>query len=124
MHPGKNQAGSLLAKNKKVSFYNLGMSGGNPLTYLDTLKKFGLQKEPDTVIYLLYEGNDFRESNFTQRRLDKPQSESLSDIIFKSSPLRRIIKNSIIRFLSPIGSDRFHNDPGVNNPDHIMYPVA
>ena len=115
---------ALLAKNKKVSIYNLGMSGGSPLTYLETLKKFGLQKEPNAVIYLLYEGNDFRDGNFVRRKLDNPKKETLSDIIFKGSPLRRIIKNSIIRFLSPPGRERFHNNPGINNSDHIMYPVA
>ncbi len=113
-----------LAKNKDVSLYNLGMSGGNPLTYLDTLNKYGLAKQPNTIVYMLYEGNDFRDGNFNNNTSDERPKQSLGDIVFKSSPLRHLIKDSVRRTLSPVGAKRFLDDPRINNPDHPMWPVA
>ncbi len=115
---------ALLAKNKNVSLYNLGMSGGTPLTYLDTLQKFGLAKKPNTVIYMLYEGNDFRDSNFKKNTNDERPKKSIRYIVLKRSPLQIMIKRSIERSLSPVGAHRFLGDPRVNKPGHPMYPVA
>jgi hypothetical protein len=110
------------ARDKTV--YNLGMSGGTPVTYLDTLEKFGIDKKPEAVIYLLYEGNDFRDSNFAQHKLDAPKEDTFFDKTFKVSPLRRLMKDSLIRFCGPIGARRFYDDPACNDPVHPMYPVA
>lgn len=109
-------------RDKTIS--NLGMSGGSPVTYLDTLKKFGIDRKPETVICLLYEGNDFRDSNFAQHKLDDPKKATLFDKTFKASPLRRLMKDSLIRFLGPVDAKRFYNDPSCNEPGHPMYPVA
>jgi len=115
---------ALLAAEKKVRIYNLGMSGGSPVTYLDTLKTFGDELKPKKALYMLYEGNDLRDSNFRAAKLDDSKKPSLSDRIFKGSPLRRLFKDSVQRLLSPVGSDRFANDPSVNEPGHRLYPVA
>lgn len=114
----------LLASARGVSLYNLGMSGGNPVTYLDTFKQFGLRLKPQTVIYLLYEGNDLRDSNFTASKLEAPRDNSLFNRTFKTSPLRRAVKEGIVALLAPVGSRRFYEDSAVNTPGHPMYPVA
>ncbi len=114
----------LLAEKRGVSIYNLGMSGGSPVTYLDTLQKFGVGLKPKVALYMLYEGNDFRDSNFRAAKLQDPRGASLSERIFKASPLRRLIKESVLRTFQPIGRDRFCDDPRINDPSHRMYPVA
>jgi hypothetical protein len=86
----------LLAERMGLSVYNLGMSGGNPVTYVHTLEKFGLPLEPKTVICMLYEGNDFRESNFENK---DSFGKSLEEV-FKLSPLRKLIKNGLIKLLA------------------------
>jgi len=84
---------ALLTQKSNLTVYNLGMSSGHPGTYLETLKKFGPELSPEIALCLLYEGNDFRESNFEE-------ANSLSNQIehyFKTSPLRNTIKNLLIR---------------------------
>lgn len=84
---------ALLAQKSSLTVYNLGMSSGHPGTYLETLKKFGPELSPNIALCLLYEGNDFRESNFEE-------ANSLSNQIehcFKTSPLRNALKNLFIR---------------------------
>jgi len=113
-----------LAEQRGVVIYNLGMSGGNPVTYLDTLQKFGVAVKPKIALYMLYEGNDFRDSNFRAAKLEDPKKASLSERLFKASPLRRLVKDSIVAALQPIGRNRFRDDPDINNSSHRMYPVA
>jgi hypothetical protein len=114
----------LLAQAREKKLYNLGMSGGSPVTYLDTLVKFGLERKPELLIYLLYEGNDFRDSNFRAHKLEDQRKDPVFDRIFKASPLRRLLKDSLLRWLAPIGAKRFYGDPACNDPSHPMYPVA
>ena len=84
----------LIAQETGHSVYNLGMSGGNPVTYLETLKKFGIELAPKTVICMLYEGNDFRSSNFLP---DKRGFFHDVSLYIKRSPLRRTIKKFLIK---------------------------
>jgi len=84
---------ALLAEKTKLSVYNLGMSAGHPGTYLETLKKFGPELSPKTVVCLIYEGNDFRDDNF---RTEESVSDRLEEL-FKTSPVRNAIKNFLIR---------------------------
>lgn len=113
-----------LAQLRNIRLYNLGMSGGSPVTYLDTLKKFGVPLAPKVALYMLYEGNDLRDSNFRQEKLEGAAKMSLSDTIFKVSPLRQWMKDSLVRTLGPVGRNRFFQDPAVHVPSHVMYPVA
>ena len=114
----------LLAEARNVKLYNLGMSGGSPVTYLGTLEKFGLKHTPEAVIYLLYEGNDFRDSNFEEHKLEEGRKDTFFDVAFKNSPIRLLIKRSLVNFLAPVGAKRFYEDPACNQPFHPMYPVA
>ena len=77
-----------LAKKTKSTVYNLGMSAGHPGTYLETLKKFGLALSPKTVICLLYEGNDFRDSNYRNKN---GLGDRLEDCL-KESPIHRAVR--------------------------------
>jgi hypothetical protein len=113
----------LLGKQTGRTVYNLGMSGTSAEGYLDVLERFGLSLKPRWVLCLLYEGNDFRDSNF--RRSETPGRSSLGDVLFKGSPLRRRIQTFLIRTLGPVGSRRFWDAPEkLNQPSHPMYPVS
>ncbi|MHC4130918.1 MAG: alginate O-acetyltransferase AlgX-related protein [Planctomycetota bacterium] len=111
-----------LAEKNNLTVYNLGMSGGSPLTYLDTLKKYGLASSPKTVICSIYEGNDFRGSNFEATKEEK--RVSLKSRI-KSSPLRNAIKNGLIRLFGPVNSKRFSKSTAsLESPSNPMYAVS
>lgn len=104
--------------------YNLGMSGTSAAGYLQTLQDIGLSLKPKAVLCMLYEGNDFRDSNFKEED-PKKKNRSLNDILFRSSPLRQRFQTFLIEFLGPLGSRRFKGDPStLADPKHPMYPVA
>jgi hypothetical protein len=84
--------GVLLAQKSNLTVYNLGMSAGHPGTYLETLKKFGLELSPKIIICMLYEGNDFRDSNFANRN---SIGRHLSNY-FKSSPVRQALEKLLL----------------------------
>ncbi len=84
---------ALLTQKSNLTVYNLGMSSGHPGTYLETLKRFGPELSPKIALCLLYEGNDFRESNFEEANSLSNQTEDY----FKTSPLRNALKNLLIR---------------------------
>ncbi len=105
---------TLLAGKNKQTIYNLGMSAGHPGTYLETLKKFGPELSPKTVICLLYEGNDFRDSNYRKKNTLLDQIESY----FKESPIRNALKDFLIRSFGTTITVRPATDPNrpVPNP--------
>jgi len=118
----------LFAQKSNCTVYNLGMSAGSPVTYLETLKKFGLELSPKTVICVLYEGNDFRSSNFSQKKIKRRPSLRT---FYKASPLRQSIKRALIRCLGPLNTNRLKNDTGVKDsktetlpPSHPLYPIS
>jgi len=104
----------LLAGKTEQTTYNLGMSAGHPGTYLETLKKFGPELSPKTVICLLYEGNDFRDSNYRKKNTLSDQIEDY----FKESPLRNASKKFLIRCFGSTVIVRPATDPNrpVPNP--------
>jgi len=118
----------LLAAKSNLTVYNLGMSAGSPVTYLETLKRFGLNRAPKIVICMLYEGNDFRSSNFDENK--KAEQGWNLKTYFDTSPLRYSIKNALIRCLGPINSNRFKNTGSKANqaqlypPSHPLYAVS
>lgn len=111
----------LFAQKSKQTVYNLGMSAGSPVTYLETLNKFGLELSPKTVICMLYEGNDFRSSNFNHK--ETKQSWNLHSF-FKTSPLRHIIKRALIRCLGPINSNRTKNNATAKDNKTKSYSLS
>lgn len=119
---------SLFAQKTNQSVYNLGMSAGSPLTYLETLKRFGLDLSPKTVVCMLYEGNDFRSSNFSAKKIKRRTSRF---DLYDSSPFRHSIKRAMIRSLGPVNSNRFKQAALADRsqtcpfpPSHPMYPLS
>jgi len=100
------------------------MSGGNPLSYLETLKKFGLGLSPRAVVCMLYEGNDFRGSNFSHKKTNTRWSLR---ILYRTSPLRLSIKNALIRCLGPINNNQAENPSNIKRiftPSNPLYAVS
>ncbi len=91
----------LLAQKSKLTVYNLGMAAGNPGTYLVTFKRFGVDLSPKMVLCMVYEGNDFRDSNFQR---EDTFGYYLSNY-FRSSPIRRAFMELLVRQLGSTDSD-------------------
>ncbi|UCG46230.1 MAG: hypothetical protein JSU94_12070 [Phycisphaerales bacterium] len=87
---------ALLAQKTQLTVYNLGMSAGNPASYLETLSKFGLQLSPRIVLCMLYEGNDFRDANFRNKNSFREHLNRYAD----SSPVRNALKQFLVRSLA------------------------
>ena len=80
---------------------NLAMAGGNPSTYVETLELFGLPLDPDIVVCMIYEGNDFRGSGELEGRLKKRASlKKRVRSYYKTSPVRLNLKKFFIDTLS------------------------
>jgi len=112
----------LLAKETGKTVYNLGISGGSPVTMLETLKKFAIDLSPKTIVCMLYEGNDFRASNFDPRK----ESRLTLKFFYDSSPLRLSIKKFFIDVFGPINCNR-RKGPAVRKSltsKHSLYPVS
>ncbi len=91
----------LLAQKSNLTVCNLGMAAGNPGTYLETFKRFGVDLSPKMVLCMVYEGNDFRDSNFQRE-------DTFGDYIsnyFKRSPLRLALIEFLIRRLGSKGEN-------------------
>ena len=107
-----------LAKKNEKNVYNLSVSGGHPDTYLESLKQFGLGLSPKIVLCALYEGNDFRNDNFKEAKKEVGYDIQL---FFKRSPIRRYIKEAIIRYLGSVGSSRAEKLGKKGGP---LFPVS
>jgi len=105
----------ILSQKTGLTVCNLAMSGGSPLSYLETLKKYALPLSPKTVICMLYEGNDFRDSNFKK----KTGATNTLGNFFKASPLRRVIKNSLIRFFGAMSAKAVADDKAEVSADSL-----
>lgn len=104
--------------------YNCGISGGSPLTYLALLKVQGKNVSADGALCMLYEGNDFRASNFRAEKQGRGSWYGAPGRYLHSSPLRRLLKRQMIRLLGPVGSRRFAGNPAVHTSAHPLYPVS
>jgi len=85
----------LLAEKTGRSIYNLGMSAGNCVTYHESLKRIGVGLSPRIVLCMVYEGNDFRDSNYRNR--DAPTRRV--GRYFRASPIRLAVKAAVTRGL-------------------------
>lgn len=90
---------SLLARESSLSVCNLGMAGTHPGIYFDTFKKFGVDLSPKLVLCMVYEGNDFRDSNFER----KDTLIYRLSLCIRRSPLRLALTDFVIKHL---GSER------------------
>ncbi len=93
-----------LAKISGLAVYNLGMSGYDPLHYLESLKRYGLKLKPRYVLCLLYEGNDFRSAKTDRKRL-KPSFSKRMKTYFKQSPILGALDHCLIDIFGRINCD-------------------
>lgn len=52
---------SLLSKKMNTDIYNLGVSGADPGVYVNNFVMLGKQFKPKIVLFMIYEGNDFKD---------------------------------------------------------------
>ncbi len=92
---------SLYAKKSGKELYNLGMSGGNPSTYVETFEKFGISLSPKLVCCMIYEGNDFKGKGELVTRIKKESSiKNRIRAYIKSFYLRYTLKRILIHIFS------------------------
>lgn len=113
----------LLQRRSGQRFYNLGVSGSGPRTYLNNFVYHGIDLAPRQVLFMLYEGNDFKRSVILPpagarvtaadqaaepapppgllKRLDRHLSQAM-----KSSPVTGGLRELSHRVFEPARSDR------------------
>jgi hypothetical protein len=94
----------LMADELHESIYNLGVSGADPQEYLNNLVHVGLQMQPKTVVVMIYEGNDFRETLLPEDDETEDQKNSGFIAGLKSSPLTRALRTLSRKHLETINS--------------------
>ncbi len=104
-----------LAQKSNFSVYNLGMAGTHPGIYLETLKQFGTALSPRIVLCMLYEGNDFRDSNYER---EDTIIHKISNF-FRSSPLRLAMQELLIKELSSAKNKPVENQAALAN-NHVI----
>lgn len=108
---------ALLAKSTQQTIYNLGVGGSGPPTYLSNYVYFGLNLKPRVALFMIYEGNDFKEDvvlvNTPNNQDEKPSGPPLMQRIgdhfsqaFESSPVTKGLKRLSQDLLEKLGSTR------------------
>jgi hypothetical protein len=105
---------NLLAQKSSLTVCNLGMAAGHPGTYLEAFKRFGADLSPKLVLCMVYEGNDFRDSNFQR---EDTFGHRLSNY-FKRSPLRLALEELMIRRLGSAES-KTSEDSVTSSDSHV-----
>lgn len=99
----------LLRTQSGQAIYNLGVSGSNPLVYLNNFITLGRKLQPKTVFVMLYEGNDFRDAPplpTKDREPEKPVDKTASiGFLAKASPVTQGLRRLTSEVLAKIGSD-------------------
>lgn len=80
---------------------NLGMSGYDPLHYLESLKAVGLELAPKIVLCMIYEGNDFRSAKTDEKRKAPSLSKRLEEYMGRS-PVLNGLDNFLIGTFAPV----------------------
>ena len=78
----ENNIASQITSNSKMNALNLGIGGTGPLTSYATIKEYGENFQPETILYLFYEGNDLDDlmienKTFLNRYLSLKYSQGL-----------------------------------------------
>lgn len=99
-----------LVSGSGLTVYNLGMSGYDPLHYLESLRETGLALKPRVVLCLIYEGNDFRSIKSDEKRRHPSLSSRLKEYVGRS-PIIGAIDKRLIDTFGPINSTGRLSDP-------------
>ena len=102
----------LLRKSTEKTIYNIGVSGTDPLTYLNNFITVGRALKPKTVLLMLYEGNDFRDApplptptGAAPPASAETRSESIG-FYAKASPVTKGLRRLAEEVLAQVGSQR------------------
>lgn len=107
---------ALLGRALGKSIYNLGVGGSGPPTYLSNYAYFGLEMKPKIALFMIYEGNDFKEDVVLDN--DQPKDEQKKpaplgqrlrehlDFAFHSSPVTLGLKRLSNQLFEKLGAQR------------------
>ena len=103
---------SLLSNDEDKAIYNLGVSGSDPETYLNNFLYFGENFSPKIVLFMIYEGNDFKNSipiginNIINSSVGETKKTNFSEEIklwANASPVKQGFKRFSRKILEAIG---------------------
>ncbi|HSB95332.1 MAG TPA: SGNH/GDSL hydrolase family protein, partial [Spongiibacteraceae bacterium] len=100
---------ALLAKNSGRNIYNLGVGGSGPPTYLSNFSQFGLQLKPKIALFMIYEGNDFKEDVVLSEAKPPTLGERIGahfSEAMQSSPVTLGLKRLSHDLLEKLGANR------------------
>lgn len=107
---------ALLAKSTGQTIYNLGVGGSGPPTYMSNFVYLGLKMKPRVALFMIYEGNDFKEDVVLLGTAGKPAQApelSISERVakhfsqaFDSSPVTRGLERLSHDLFEKLGSTR------------------
>lgn len=106
---------ALLGRATGKSIYNLGVGGSGPPTYLSNYAYFGLEMKPKIALFMIYEGNDFKEDVVLDDDTggDAKRQPSLGrrlqehfDFAFHSSPVTLGLKRLSSQLFEKLGAQR------------------
>ena len=100
---------ALLAQATGKTIYNLGVGGSGPPTYMSNFAYFGLDLKPRLALFMIYEGNDFKEDVV----LADPTTPTLGERVSKhferaidAAPVRIGLKQASRNLFEKLGSTR------------------
>ncbi|HIG39808.1 MAG: SGNH/GDSL hydrolase family protein [bacterium] len=94
----------LLSQRLGQSIYNLGASGSDPQVYLNNFVQLGLKFNPKTVIFMIYEGNDFRTKAARLAAEDISLGDKISTMT-KNSPVTAGLRRLSSEVIEAINAD-------------------
>lgn len=107
---------ALLAEATNQTIYNLGVGGSGPPTYMSNYVYFGLNLKPRIALFMIYEGNDFKEDVVlvdNANESGKPSTPPLTQRIaahfsqaFDSSPVTKGLDRLSHDLFEKLGSTR------------------
>jgi hypothetical protein len=100
---------ALLSASIGRPIYNLGVGGSGPPTYLANFTRFGVQLRPRVALFMIYEGNDFKEDVVVTGARPPTRGERISkhfEVAFEASPVTAGLKRLSHDLFEKLGSQR------------------
>lgn len=100
---------ALLARATGHSVYNLGVGGSGPPTYMSNYVYFGVKMQPRVALFMIYEGNDFKEDVVLSERRAPTVRERVTAHIeqaFDASPVTKGLERLSHDLFEKLGSTR------------------
>jgi hypothetical protein len=100
---------ALLAKSSGRPIYNLGVGGSGPPTYLANFARFGVQLQPRVALFMIYEGNDFKEDVVVTGARAPTRGERIAkhvETAFDASPVTIGLKRLSHDLFEKLGAQR------------------